>query len=333
MKFRDYYEVLGVPRGASQDEIRKAFRKLARKYHPDIASDKAEGEKKFKEINEAYEVLSDPEKRKKYDMLGENWKHMGDFSPPPGGGAGAGGFGGFGGFGGGPQVHEFHFEGTGFSDFFESLFGQRASRGGFSGFGGGQPGASTARQPRKRRGADIEADILVTLEETMNGSERTLRLQSAPPGGGPPQTRTVRIRIPKGIQEGQLIRVAGHGEPGVNGGEPGDLFLRVRLERHPDFRVQGADLHYDLRLAPWEAVLGTTVPVRTLHGPVKIKIPPRTAPGTEFRIRGRGLPSGRAGEFGDLYAVVKIVLPEEITPAEEALWKQLAERSNFNPRG
>jgi curved DNA-binding protein len=326
VKFRDYYEVLGVPRGASKDEIRKAFRKLARKYHPDIAADKAEGEEKFKEINEAYEVLSDPEKRKKYDTLGENWKHMGDFAPPPGG---AGGFRGFG-AGGGPQSREFHFEGTGFSDFFENLFGQRAGYGGFSGFDTGPQGART--QTRKRRGMDIEADILVTLEETMSGSERALTLRAPSRSGGPPETRSVRIRIPKGIQEGQLIRVAGHGQPGANGGDPGDLFLRVRLERHPDFRVQGSDLHYDLRLAPWEAVLGTTVEVGTLHGPVKIKIPPRTAPGTEFRIRGRGLPAEKAGEFGALYAAVKIALPETISSEEEALWKQLAERSNFNPR-
>ncbi len=326
MRFRDYYEVLGVPRGASQDEIRKAFRKLARKYHPDIAADKEEGEEKFKEINEAYEVLSDSEKRKKYDTLGENWKHMGDFSPPPGGA------GGFRDFGGGPQGSEFHFEGTGFSDFFENFFSQRASHGGFSGFGGGgHPGGG--RPVGKRRGGDIEADILVTLEETMTGSERTLKLQAPSMTGGPPETRSVRIRIPKGIQEGQLIRVAGHGQPGVNGGESGDLFLRVRLERHPDFRVQGSDLHYDLRLAPWEAILGTTVAVRTLHGPVKIKIPPCTAPGTEFRIRGRGLPAEKAGEFDDLYAAVKIVLPESISPEEEGLWKQLAERSDFNPRG
>ncbi len=315
VKFRDYYEVLGVPRDASEDDIRKAFRKLARKYHPDVAEDKEEGEEKFKEINKAWEVLSDPEKRKKYDALGENWQHMGDFTPPPGGG-----FAGFDPGAGGYQ--EFHFEGTGFSDFFENLFGSRRG-GGFADMSGF--GRATARS---MRGSDVEADILVTLEETMAGSERALTLQR--PGSS--ESRTVRIRIPKGISEGQLIRCAGLGEPGSNGAESGDLYLRVRLERHPEFRVVGSDLYYDVRLAPWEAVLGTTVEVRTLHGPVKIRIPENTESGTEFRIRAKGLPREGTNTFGDLYAVATIVTPEVTEEEEKELWKRLAAKSQFNPR-
>ncbi|NNC90116.1 MAG: J domain-containing protein [Akkermansiaceae bacterium] len=321
VKFRDYYEVLGVARGASQDEIRKAFRKLARKHHPDVAEDKEKAEEKFKELNEAYEVLSDPEKRKKYDALGENWRHMGDFSPPPGGG------GGFEGFGGGAG-QEFHFEGTGFSDFFENLFGGRPARGGFGGAAAG-PGAGRAM---RMRGADIEADLLVKLEETMSGSQRRIALQKPGAAGGAPEARHVTIRIPKGITEGQLIRCAGLGQPGINGGEAGDLFLRVRLERHPDFRVQGADLYYELLLAPWEAVLGATVPIESLHGTVRIKIPPGTESGTEFRLRDKGLPEDAEGRFGDLYAMATVVVPATISNEERKLWEDVREKSNFNPR-
>ncbi|MEZ5326778.1 MAG: J domain-containing protein [Verrucomicrobiales bacterium] len=324
VKFRDYYEILGVNRNASHDEIRKAYRKLARKYHPDVAKDKVLGEEKFKELNEAYEVLSDAEKRKKYDALGENWQHMGDFTPPPGGG---GSYGFHSAAEGGGQ--EFHFEGTGFSDFFENLFGQRAH--GFSGFTGGGSGAGPRQQSHKMRGGDIEADFLVKLEETMTGSERSLVLQKAGKGRAE-EAKTVKIRVPRGITEGQLIRCAGLGQPGFNGGEPGDLFLRVRLERHPDFRVKGSDLYHDLALAPWEAVLGTTVSIKTLHGPVKIKIPEGTEAGTEFRLRDRGLPTGESNHFGDLYAVISVAVPPNVTPEERVLWADLAAKSDFNPR-
>jgi curved DNA-binding protein len=323
VKFRDYYEVLGADRNASPGEIKKAYRNLARKYHPDVAEDKKEGEEKFKELNEAYEVLSDPEKRKKYDALGQNWEHMGDFTPPPGS-SGAG----YHDFGDG-QGYEFHFEGTGFSDFFENLFGGRTPHSGYGNFRGAGP--SAARQDNKMRGSDIEADLLVTLEETMTGSERTLSLQK-PGASGAPEQHTVTIRIPKGITEGQLIRCAGLGQPGFDGGDSGDLFLRVRLERHPDFRVQGSDLYHDLPLPPWEAVLGATVPIKTLHGVVRIKIPAGTESGTEFRIRGRGLPNGDNNQIGDLYAVVEIVVPTEISADEEKAWKTLQEASTFNVR-
>lgn len=306
MKFRDYYEILGVARDASQDEIRKAFRKLARKHHPDVAVDKEAGQEKFKEANEAYEVLGDVEKRKKYDALGANWNRHG--GPPPGS------------QGGGYGEEDFHFEGTGFSDFFESFFGGRGPRGfgqSSSPFGGGGgPGPAM-----KRKGRDVESEILVTLEEVMEGSERSLVMQAR----GSAAKKTVRIRIPKGVTEGQLIRCAGLGQEGSHGGAAGDLFLRVHLERHPDFRVDEHDLYYDLRLAPWEAVLGATVAVRTPHGEVRMKVPAGSEPGTEFRLTGKGLPKGASGGFGNLYAVAQIVVPTKLTEEEEKAWRKLAE--------
>ncbi len=317
MKFKDYYEVLGVGRSANQGEIRAAFRKLARKYHPDVAADKTTAEEKFKELNEAYEVLSDPEKRKKYDALGHDWQQMAD-APSHG----AGGFD----FGAGGQGY--HFEGTGFSDFFENFFGSQG--GGFGGGaarrGGGFPGAGP------RAGRDIESEILVSLDEVMHGSERTLALSAA---NAPTARRTVRIRIPMGVSEGQLIRAAGLGQPGTHGGPPGDLFLRVRLERHPDFRIDGHDVVFDLPLAPWEAVLGATVVVHTPHGASKVKIPAGTVSGTQLRLSGKGLPvtdgpGGRA--FGDFFACVDILTPPEVSPAERRHWEALAEISPFNPR-
>ncbi len=314
MKFRDYYEILGVPRDTSQDDVRKAFRKLARKHHPDVAENKATAEEKFKEINEAYEVLGDPEKRKKYDSLGANWKHAGEFTPPQGGA--------WGGFGGQDDGDAYHFEGTGFSDFFENFFGRRNGNAGFP-----QPGKATARSSAPRRGGDIESEILVSLDEVMNGSEREIVMQ---PSQG--ERKKVTIRIPRGVSDDQMIRCAGLGGRGVAGGPAGDLFLRVRLERHPDFRVEGHDLYFDLRLAPWEAVLGATVPVDTPHGSVKIKVPAGTESGSEFRLSGKGLPIGKDGGFGCLFAVIRIVTPTTATEEEARHWKSLAETSSFNPR-
>ncbi|CAN5393206.1 J domain-containing protein [soil metagenome] len=319
VQFKDYYEVLGVSRDADKDTIRKAFRKLARKYHPDTADDKVSAEEKFKEINEAYEVLGDAAKRKKYDALGQDWQHGADFRPP--GGAG----GGYGGFPGGMEGAEFSFGGTGFSDFFETFFGGRRTRGGgdpFSGAFGGGGGA-----PRSTKGRDIETDILVTLDEVMEGSVRTLSLQAADG-----TRKTARVKVPVGVEEGQMIRCAGLGGPGAGGGANGDLYLKVRMERHPDFRVDGSDLIYDLELAPWEAVLGARVPVRTLHGNVNLRVPEGIATGTELRLRSKGLPKGSGGEFGDLYAVAKIVVPESVDAEERALWDKLAKSSMCQPR-
>lgn len=321
VKFQDYYETLGVKRDASKDDIRTAFRKLARKYHPDMAKprEKAQAEEKFKQINEAYEVLSDEEKRQKYDALGPNWQGGQDFRPPPNWRESAGGAGGFGGF----QQGDVQFGGTGFSDFFESFFGTRG--GGFEAFNpsGGRGGAGFSQ-----RGRDVEADIMVTLEEALHGSRRTITLQRAS-GAGP--TESYEVRIPPGVREGQRIRLAGQGEGGVAGGSAGDLFLRVRLSRHPDFQVEGADLHAELYLAPWEAVNGCQLNVPTLSGPVSLKIPPGTQSGRKMRLKGLGLPV-KGGGRGHLIVEILIQVPTKLSEKEEALWRELAETSSFNPR-
>ncbi|MCX8090085.1 MAG: DnaJ domain-containing protein [Verrucomicrobiae bacterium] len=328
VEFKDYYAILGVPRDATDEEIKKAFRKLARQYHPDVARDKKAAEEKFKEINEAYEVLGDPVKRKRYDELGANWKAGMGFEPPPGWQGRAGRWTSP----DGTEAFEFHFGGTGFSDFFEQFFGGRAA--GFEDF---------FRQARGRRGGfgdqsfatrgeDIEGDILVTLEEALHGSVRSLSLQKTNPRTGETETHTFKLRIPPGVQDGQRIRVPGKGGEGSGGGPPGDLYLRVRLAAHPDFRVRGADLYHDLELAPWEAVLGCTVEVPTLDGRVTVRIPPGTTNGQRLRVRGRGLPRGPGGERGDLYVVVNIAVPAQVTEEERALWEKLRRASRFNPR-
>lgn len=337
VKYKDYYETLGVSRQASQDEIRKAFRKLARKYHPDVAKDKKEAEGKFKEINEAYEVLSDPEKRRKYDELGTNWKQGADFRPPPG----------WGGFGAGtPQAEEFefHFGGTGFSDFFESLFGSMAG-GRTQGFGRG------FEQAFSQRGEDIEGDIMVSLEEALKGATRPITVQHAVPceacggtrfrGKSPctvcggagviGKTETYQVKIPAGVREGQRLRLAGRGEAGVGRGPAGDLFLRVRMARHPDFRVEGSDLYYELELAPWEAVLGTEVKIPTPDGKISIRVPAGMQSGSKLRIRNRGLPLAD-GTRGNLFAVAKIQVPSEVSERAKELWKELAKESEYQPR-
>ncbi|HEY1172015.1 MAG TPA: DnaJ C-terminal domain-containing protein [Verrucomicrobiae bacterium] len=350
VQYKDYYQVLGVVRTASDDDIRKAFRKLAREYHPDVAKDKKNAEDKFKEINEAYEVLSDPEKRKKYDELGANWKQGADFRPPPG-------WGGNGqrrqrrrsssGEQGSPEDFEFHFGGTGFSDFFEQFFSGAGQGGGRSGF---QSSGGFAGDGGPLRGSDLEADIMVTLEEAVRGSVRTVNVRrnitcpqchgtGAVGQHGCPQCRgegmigkldNYQVKIPAGVREGQKLRLAGKGEAGHGQGPAGDLFLQVRLARHPDFSVQDSDLTYELDLAPWEAVLGTSADVPTLHGNVSIKIPAGTNSGQKLRIRGKGLP--KEGGQGDLFVVVQIKLPTKVSDAEKELWEKLAKASSFNPR-
>src|SRR6201997_1491196 len=291
VQFRDYYETLGVSKAASEDEIKSAFRKLARKYHPDVAKDKKEAEEKFKQINEAYEVLSDPEKRKKYDQLGANWNQPGGFQPTPEWGQQpGGGFYQWGGDGGGGV--EFEFGGTGFSDFFEAFFGGGRGRSAFGGFGG--------RQATAERGADVEADIMVTLEEALHGSQRTVSLRRA----GSNKVENYQVKIPRGVHEGQRIRLRGQGEAGVRGGKSGDLFLRVRLARHPDFTVEGSDLLHEVKIEPWRAVLGSELVVPTLEANVRLKIPPGTQGAQRFRLRERGLPS--AATRGDLYVAVQM---------------------------
>src|SRR5437899_3357384 len=309
VQFRDYYETLGVSKSATTDEIRSAFRKLARKYHPDVAKDKKAAEEKFKEINEAYEVLSDPEKRQKYDQLGQNWNQPGGFQPPPqwGGAQPGGGFYRYGGQDGGV---EFEFNGTGFSDFFEAFFGGGRGQSAFGGFGQRAAGAE--------RGSDVEADIMVPLEEALHGSKRTVSLRRA----GSNKVETYQVKIPRGVREGQRIRLAGQGEPGERGGKSGDLFLRVRLARHPDFTVEGSDLIHEVKIAPWQAVLGAELTVPTLEGNVRLKIPPGTQPGQRFRLRERGLPTS-SGKRGDLYVEVKLAIPQKETEKEVEIWSEL----------
>ncbi|MEJ6579073.1 MAG: J domain-containing protein [Akkermansiaceae bacterium] len=311
MQYRDYYQILGISKDASHDEVRKAFRKLARKHHPDVAKDKSTAEEKFKELNEAYEVLGDPEKRKKYDAMGSGWKSAGTGPPPS------------------DANYNYQFDGTGFSDFFEQMFGagHRPQSSQFRGFSG-NPGAKAGPMA----GQDTHADILVTLDEVVRGTERKLTFQQVNRETGRRESKTSTIRIPKGISEGQLIRCVGLGEPGINGGPAGDLFLHARLEKHPIFRVRGADLYCELPLAPWEAVLGGEIPVPTLDGSVKIRVPKNASVGTELRIKGRGLPTSASGGTGDLYAVIEIALPETVTEEEVALWEKLSSLSKFNPR-
>ena len=313
VKYKDYYEILGVPRTASDADIKKAFRKLAREHHPDVAKNKKQAEEKFKEINEAYEVLGDPEKRKKYDHLGADWNRPGGFQPPPdwqweGQQQPGGGFYQWGGDGGGVQ---FEFGGTGFSDFFEAFFGGGRGRSAFGGFGG--------RQATAERGADVEADIMVPLEEALHGSTRTVSLRRA----GSDKVENYQVKIPRGVHEGQRIRLRGQGGAGTRGGKSGDLFLRVRLARHPDFTVEGSDLIHEVKIEPWQAVLGTDVVVPTLEGNVRLKIPPGTQGGQRFRLRGRGLPSA-SGKRGDLYVVVQINVPKKLSEREREIWSELA---------
>jgi curved DNA-binding protein len=182
-----------------------------------------------------------------------------------------------------------------------------------------------------QRGQDIEGDILVTLDEALHGSTRTIRLQRTDPRTGQSTLQTLRVKIPPGVREAQLIRLAGKGQEGIGGGDSGNLYLRVKLAQHPDFRVRGADLYYDLELSPWEAVLGATVHIPTLDGTVSLRIPAGTAAGRQFRLRGKGLPTGD-GTRGDLYAIVSIQVPSDLTPEQKVLWEQLATKSTFNPR-
>ncbi len=346
LEYKDYYKILGVERSASADDIRKAFRKLAREHHPDVAKNKKVAEEKFKEINEAHEVLSDPDKRRKYDSLGANWKQGSEFRPPPGwesfgGGQPRGNRQTRGNGGGGV---EFEFDGTGFSDFFEQIFGGRRGNGGGrrpAGFGGG---------PAAQRGDDIESDMMVTLEEALHGSVRSISLQRGVPcetcdgtgvsgrrgctscggSGATTRTETHQVKIPAGILEGQRLRVGGKGQAGAGGGGSGDLMLTIRFAGHPEFRVEGENLVHDLDLTPWEAVLGTSVSVPTLDGAVSIRIPPGTQTGQRLRVRGRGL--GKAGARGDLFVVTRVQVPASISDRERALWEELGRASTFAPR-
>jgi curved DNA-binding protein len=306
--FQDYYETLEVPRDASQEDIRRAYRRLARKYHPDVNKE-PDAEDRFKQISEAYEVLRDEEKRARYDRLGANWKAGQDVSGAEGFSEGfrtADGFGDV----------RVDFGGGDFSDFFDGLFGQRGrgrragagGRGVFDGF--------------SMRGGDQEAVLELTLEEAAGGGKRRLSL-----GDG----RDFEVEIPRGVRDGQRIRLAGQGSTGTGGGRAGDLFLRVRIKPHPRFRLQGRDLYVDLPVSPWEAALGAEVPVPTLSGSVRLKVPAGSSTGRRLRLRGQGMPSAN-GTPGDLYAVLAIHVPKRLTKKERELFEQLASVSHFDPR-
>ena len=313
VQFKDYYATLGIARDAEQDAIKKAFRKLARKYHPDVAKDKSTAEEKFKEINEAFEVLGDPEKRAKYDRLGAHGQDAGQAYPPHDQqdfGTGA----------------EFHFGGTGFSDFFEQYFS------GGSRFGFPQNATAAHAGTRTTRGSDIEGDILVTLEEVMHGTVRPISMQMANRQTGQVETQSFQVRIPPGATDGRRIRVPGHGEPGHGGAPAGDLFLRVRHAAHPDFSSRGTDIFHDLDIAPWEALLGAEVVVPTLDGPIKLRVPAGAENGQQLRVRGRGLPKGKTGERGDFHAILNMRIPTSCNTEERALWEKLRDVSTFHPR-
>ena len=308
VKFRDYYEVLGVPRTAPADEIKRVYRQLARKHHPDLQppADRAKASERFKEINEAYEVLSDPDKRAKYDALGADWKSGMDFTPPPGAGARRGAPSDAGWTADASSFEDMGDDMGGFSDFFASIFGQG--------------GARSRRRPGAREGVRvtmpgpyIEAELPVTVEELLRGGKRRLSLD-----GG----RQLDVEIPKGARAGTVLRLAGQGGRGINGGPPGDIYLHVRLTPHPRYRVIGDDLEVDLPLWPWQAVLGGEVRIDTPDGQVTLTIPPGTQSSRRLRLRGRGLPRADGGR-GDLYAVVRIVVPERPSAAEREAYEAL----------
>jgi len=299
MEYKDYYKTLGVERNASEADIKKAYRRLARKYHPDVSKE-TNAEQRFKEIGEAYEVLKDPQKRQSYDQLGANWKAGEQFRPPPGW-EGAG-FGGFGGRGGG-------FDGaSGFSDFFESIFG-----GGFAQSAGAGHGFQQA-------GQDQSAAINVSIYEAYHGANKAIRLSNG---------KSLQVKIPAGITSGKKIRLSGQGSPGINGGPNGDLYLEITVVDDANYKLEGKDIYIDVNIAPWEAALGDKIPVTTLDGQVEIKIPANSKSGRKMRLAGKGLPGSPAG---DLYVRLLIVAPPATTQEEKTFYENMRNMFKFNPR-
>ena len=321
MKFKDYYRTLGVARDASADDIKQAYRKLARKYHPDVSKEK-EAEARFKEIGEAGEVLRDPEKRAAYDTAGSQWERQRaagaepDFQPPPGWDAGFE----FSGSGRSDAPGE-PFGGQDHSDFFEALFG-RAARG----------GARARRPDPHMQGQDHHAKILIDLADAYRGAQRSISLRMPAldaMGHGVMRERTLDVNIPKGIREGQQLRLAGQGGPGLGEGPAGDLYLEIAFNSHRLYRVDGRDVVADLPLAPWEAALGASVKVPLPDGSVELTIPPGSASGRKLRLKGKGIPGNPAG---DLYVVVAIALPPSDDPKAKAAYQAFAAAFDFNPR-
>jgi len=329
MEYKDYYQIIGVDRSATQDEIKRAYRKLARKYHPDVSKE-ANAEKRFKEVGEAYEVLKDPEKRAAYDQLGANWKAGQDFNAPPDWDAGfefdGGGF-----TGGGAQYSSFNeADASAYSDFFESLFGQTFRQAGAQAQGYQQRGGFHTK------GSDHHAKILIDLEDAMHGATRSvsLRVPVVDAGGHViTKERTLKINIPKGIKQGQHIRLSGQGNPGLRQGKAGDLYLEIEFNPHSIYRVEGRDVYLDLPVAPWEAALGANVKAPTPGGVVDLKIKPGSANGSKMRLKGRGIPASSANNSaGDLYVILKVALPAANTNDEKAAYKKMQQSFSFNPR-
>ncbi len=342
MDYKDYYKILGVQRNASQDEIKKSFRKLARKHHPDVNPGDKKAEARFKEINEAYEVLSDPEKRQKYDTLGPNWQEQFGF-----GGTGTGPFGrtrtgtGTGRSGGIP--FDFDTDPTRFSDFFETLFGRGAS----TGTRGGRTSTSTstADRLRQRQGDNIEQPVEITLQEAYSGASRKFVVQSpeicstclgigeingktCPTCKGQGQTtrtKHIEVCIPPGVDNGSKVRVAGEGQPGIGGGPRGDLFLVITVRPDPRFERKGDDLYTDIPVDLTTAMLGGEALVTTPDGKqFSLTIPPETQNGKLFRLTGKGMPNLRTGARGNFIARIQVMLPTGLTPQERELFAALA---------
>ena len=308
MEFKDYYKVMGVPRDATEAQIKQAYRKLARKFHPDVSKEK-DAEERFKDVGEAYEVLKAPEKRAAYDQLGKGPRPGEEFRPPPDFGSG------FEFSGGGSADQQ-----AGFSDFFESLFGAH-----------GRAGATRARGSRADRGEDHHARVLLDLDAALHGGSRTISLRLPEidaEGRLVSKERTLNVQIPRGILAGQTIRLAGQGGR-MNEGPPGDLYVEVELQPHPFYRTDGRDLYLDLPVAPWEAALGATVKTPTPSGTVDLKIPPNSRQGSKLRLKGRGIPASPPGDF---YVVLQIALPPAVDAAGQAAYSTFAKAQAFDPR-
>lgn len=294
MSFIDYYKILGVSKTASEKEIKAAYRKLARKYHPDLNPNDKKAEEMFKKISEANEVLSDPENRKKYDKYGENWKHADEFEKAERERATSGGYStsqGGNPFGGG-------FEEEDYSDFFNSMFG---------GGTGGRRG--------RYRGQDYNAELHLNLTDILTAEKRTLTVNG----------NNIRLTIPAGVENQQTIKIKGHGGPGMNGGPKGDLFITFIINNNTPFRRDGADLHKTVDLDLYTALLGGEITIDTLSGKVKLKVQPETQSQTKVKLKGKGLPFyKKEGQFGDLYVTYNVVLPTNLTNKEKELFKQLA---------
>jgi curved DNA-binding protein len=325
LEFKDYYQTLGVAKTASDKELKQAYRKLARKHHPDVNPGDKSAESRFKEINEAYEVLGDPDKRRKYDELGANWRQYEQQAQQrgqgfPGGSPFGGGAWNINMGGGGPggyrtmseeEMHDLFGNEDPFSDFFRTFFGGADPR------EGGR--TRQGRAARAQKGRDIEHEVELTLEEAYHGATRRVSIKQ----GG--HARSVDVRIPVGVKDGSRVRAAGEGEAGGNGGASGDLYLRVSIKPHAVFERQGNDLHAKVAVPVTTAVLGGEAQVPTITGAVRLKIPETTQSGQVFRLKGHGMPAvGKPDDRGDLYATVEIQLPRALSKDQRASWEALA---------